>query len=115
MPLEKAKQEALKVVLNPANPLGVGHVEAQLNKAKTLYNEQKYSSAKSILEPTMNWVEEATELHFELFGVLRKIKTATNQADAEKDMALRFAMLRDEVSYQLGLVIYKRKSAQKSS
>jgi len=95
------------VVFSPANPLGVKYAENRVNEAAQLVNENKTLDARKKLVPLLEWLEDGTKCHTNLYQTLREVDGALAQADVEKDLALKFAVLRDQAKYQIGLINIK--------
>jgi hypothetical protein len=60
----------------------------------------RFVEAQACLSPVKDWLIQATEAHINLNKSLTKVRTARAQAELEKQLALNFAVLRDEAFYQ---------------
>ncbi|HSA06327.1 MAG TPA: hypothetical protein P5556_04035 [Candidatus Gastranaerophilales bacterium] len=86
-------------VFNPQNPLGVVYAENMVNKAQFYYDERDIEAAKQTLDSINKWINEATELHTDLFKTISKLENSEIQADIEKNLAIKFAVLRDKALF----------------
>jgi len=102
-------REATKLVYSPHNIVGLTYAENQLKNAELTFQKGQPEAARCLLIPLLKWLEDITEYHAELYKVLKNIDTATTQADVEKELALKSAILRDKTMYQLGLVLIAQK------
>ena len=94
--IEKVKkQQKSQKVYDPKNTLGVIYAKNVINKAKFYIEEEDYESAKEALNSINEWVYNATEYHTNLFKILQKVDNSEAQADIERDLAMKFAVLRD--------------------
>ncbi len=100
---EPPKQKIMPI-LDPKNQLSLVYSEAMINKTYDLIRKNKLDDAKATIEPTYTWLNDATEFHTGLYKVLKDIDTAQTQADLERDLALKYAILRDKAGYQLALL-----------
>jgi len=100
---EPPKQKVMPI-LDPKNQLSLVYSEAMINKTYDLIRKNKLDDAKAAIEPTYIWLNDATEYHTGLYKVLKDIDTAQTQADLERDLALKYAILRDKAGYQLALL-----------
>ena len=98
-----------------SNPIGLVYAEDSINKAIVLMQKNRFVEAKSIVEPLYDWLEEATECHTNLYKVLKDIDTAKVQADLERELALKSAILRDSASYQLSLLYIEENDLKKAT
>lgn len=110
----KIKKDDINPLLNPSNTMGLIAAENNINKAFTLIQQNKFSEAKLIMEPATEWLANATEYHTNLYKALKDIDTAKTQADLEKELALKFAIYRDQAMYQLALLYIEDKKHQKA-
>lgn len=101
-------------LLNPGNPLGLTAAENSINKAYALIKQNKLSEAKVIIEPTADWLTNATEYHTNLYKTLKDVDSAKSQAELERELALKFAVFRDQALYQLALLYIEDKKHQKA-
>ncbi len=92
------KQDSEKVY-NPKNTLGVTYAKNVIDKAKFYIEEEDYDSAKEALNSINDWVYEATEYHTNLFKTLQGVDNSEAQADIERDLAMKFAILRDKLLF----------------
>lgn len=105
-------KKLINPVLNPNNVLGVANAEQKLQKANLLIQSKNSTEARYILEPLTNWLVDATDYHNQLAKRFKEIKTAKSQADAERELAYKFALLRDDALYKLALVYVEEKKLQ---
>ena len=99
-----AKQKVYVTVDDPKNPLGITKSAEQLNKVSSLIEAKKYTEAKALIEPLMNWLVDATEAHINLNKTLSKIPSAKVQAELEKQLALQFAIMRDKAFFNRAMI-----------
>jgi hypothetical protein len=95
---------------NPNNALGFADAQGKLNNATYHINQKNYDTAKGILAPLKLWLVDATEAHINLYKTLDNVSTAKAQAELEKQVALQFALLRDQAIYQLARIGVAEKS-----
>lgn len=107
-------QEVGHVVMTNNNSLGLTYAENNINKAASLIKRNKPLEAQAVIVPLTEWLSDATEYHAQLFKVLKDIDNAKVQADIEKDLALKFAILRDKASYQAALLYIQEKKLPKA-
>lgn len=112
--IQKQEKPAVNILLNPSNKLGVTYAENIINVTNVLIKENKLIQAKGRIQPMVEWLNDATEYHANLYKVLKDIDTAKVQADLERDLALKFAILRDKASFQLALLFIEEKQPQKA-
>ncbi|MGE0200310.1 MAG: hypothetical protein AB7P76_05005 [Candidatus Melainabacteria bacterium] len=99
---------------DPNNPLGLKAASNKLDKANALVAQGKLFEAKMLLEPLRQWLIDATESHISLYKTLNQLPTARAQAELEKQVALEFAMLRDQSIMQLGKLYVADKDYRKA-
>ena len=101
---------------DPNNPLGITAAQKQLNQISQLISNRQWITAKQSLTPLRQWLIDATEIHIDLYKTLSKVSSARTQAEFEKQIALKFGMLRDEALFHQGRILIgenKRKEATK--
>lgn len=81
------------------NPVGTAYAENAVKKAEAYIKSNNYAAAKQILEPIALWVSDAAEYHTDLFRTLKKLDNADAQANIERDLAIKFATMRDKISF----------------
>jgi len=81
------------------NQIGTAYAENMVAKIETNIKNNNYSQAKQQLEGFSQWVSDATELHTDLFKTLKKLDKAEEQANIERDLAIKFATMRDKVLF----------------
>lgn len=89
---------------NPKNQLTPAYAENQIERITALIKTHKLTTVQPEIEPLMDWLNDATEYHTNLFKVLKDIENAQAQADMERDLALKFAIMRDNAAYQAALL-----------
>jgi len=99
---------------DPNNPLGLKAASNKLDKASALIAQGKLFEAKMLLEPLRQWLIDATESHISLYKTLNQLPTARAQAELEKQVALEFAVLRDQAIMQLGKLYVAEKDYRKA-
>lgn len=102
------KENFDSLVYKKSNSLGLTHCEEKLKLISNLISDNRLSEAEKSLTPTLDWLERATEYHADLFKTLKKVEKAEYQADVEKKLALKTAVLRDEAIYQQGVLLVKQ-------
>ncbi|MFH0702591.1 MAG: hypothetical protein V2B14_03510 [bacterium] len=107
-------EKATNELLSPDNILGLTASEEIINKTFDLIKKNKLAEAKNLIEPEVEWLENATEYHTELYKVLKGLDTAKAQSDIERELALQFAILRDKASYQLALLYIEEKKLKQA-
>jgi hypothetical protein len=90
---------------DPNNPLGITASQKQLDAIDRLIDNKQYISARSQLAPLKQWLIDATEIHIDLYKTLSKLSSARTQAEFEKQVALKFGMLRDEALFLQGRIL----------
>lgn len=101
--------------MSPSNTLGLTYAENVIKKSANLYKQNRISEAKKTLETESDWLVDATEYHTNVFRILREVEDAKAQAELEKDLALKFAILRDKAYYQLALIYIAEKNLSKAT
>ena len=104
------KEKFAGLFFENANPIGLRASEEKVNEAYDLIKQHKYAQAKPVLKKETEWLIEATEYHTSLFKILRNIENATSQADIERDLALRYAVLRDKALYLSAMISIKNRN-----
>ena len=111
----KIQKNVVNPILDPNNQLGIAASENAITKTYTLIQQNKLVEARAVIEPTVEWLTNATEYHTNLFKVLKEIDSAKTQSELERDLALKFAILRDKAMYQLALLYIEEKKPQKAT
>lgn len=88
-----------KIVYDPENQLGVLYAENTVEKIEFYIEEGDFASAQEVLESTEKWIYKATEHHTDLYKALSKVNNSEVQANIERDMAIKFAVLRDRTLF----------------
>ncbi|MCK7470056.1 MAG: hypothetical protein MZU95_04055 [Desulfomicrobium escambiense] len=110
----ETKPAQLNALSDPNNILGITSAENKINNCYDLIKQNKLQEARNIIEPSVEWLTNATEYHTNLYKALKDIDTAKAQAELERDLALKFALLRDQALYQLALLYIEEKKTQKA-
>lgn len=97
-----------------SNNVSLTYIEDSLNKTNSLIQTKKYLEAKTSIESLVSWLEDMTEYHTNLYKALKDIDTAKNQADLERELALKSAILRDKAIYQLSMLYIQENKLQKA-
>ncbi len=95
-------------VFDPENTVGLKRSENTLLRIKDLIKQQRYDEAEKMAENLLVWMEDSTEYHTDLFKALKNLETARSQADIEKELALKSAVIRDEVMFNYGLILMRK-------
>jgi hypothetical protein len=111
----KVQKSNVDPLLSANNPLGITSAENSITKTYNLIQQNKLPEAKLVIEPAVEWLTNATEYHTSLYKVLKDVDNAKTQADIERDLALKFAILRDKAMYQLALLYIEEKKPQKAA
>ncbi|MFA6989967.1 MAG: hypothetical protein WC197_07845 [Candidatus Gastranaerophilaceae bacterium] len=101
-------------VFSSKNTLGVKYAENKVNEAEKLIKENKLQESQKLLIPLLIWLEDGTKYHANLYQTLKDIDTARMQADVEKDLALKFAIIRDLAKYHMGIINIKENNKTKA-
>ncbi len=88
-----------KVVYDPENTLGVVYAENAVEKIEFYIEEEDMQSARETLEQVKNWVYKATEYHTDLYKALNSVNNSEVQANMERELAIKFAVLRDRALF----------------
>ncbi|NLF83633.1 MAG: hypothetical protein GX568_06585 [Candidatus Gastranaerophilales bacterium] len=83
-------------IFSSSNPLGITFAENTLKKASFYLGEKDYESAAAEVNSILRWIEDATEYHTELYQTLNKLENSEVQAGIERELAIKFAVLRDK-------------------
>jgi hypothetical protein len=111
---ENPENASMNLFLSHSNPIGLVNAEDSINKVTALIQKNKTAEAKIIIEPLMEWLEDVTEYHTNLYRVLKEIDTAKVQADLERELALKSAILRDKAAYQLAILYIQEKNLKEA-
>lgn len=111
---EVQKKKKPNPVLNVKNKLGVAYAENIVEKAEFYLKESNYNSAKNSVNLIEEWLADATEGHMELYKSLKKLGTANEQAIIERNLAIKFATMRDRVLFVKATVLIKEKKAKQA-
>ncbi|MEB3245521.1 MAG: hypothetical protein VKJ06_06015 [Vampirovibrionales bacterium] len=109
-PVASSKNPPTKQLLidNPKNPYGLTYARNQLAKCNKLSGAGLNADAQTCLTPLKEWLIQATEAHINLNKSLSRVRSAQAQAELEKQLALNFALLRDEAFYQQAKLMVAR-------
>jgi len=88
-----------KKVFDPQNIVGITYAENTINKAAFYVEEEDFESAKQTIDSINEWIFDATEYHTDLFKTLKKLDNSEVQANIERDLAIKFAVLRDKTLF----------------
>lgn len=98
------------------NQLGVTYAENSIKKAESSIKSNNFSTARQNIDSVNQWVSDATEYHTDLFKTLKKLENADAQANIERDLAIKFATMRDKLLFlQAQVLIHdglKRKAVE---
>jgi len=81
------------------NQIGPAYAESMVQKIESNIKNNNYSQAKQQLAEISQWVSDATEYHTDLFKTLKKLDKADAQANIERDLAIKFATMRDKILF----------------
>lgn len=96
---ESEKKIQPKIVYDPENPLGAVYAENAVSKIEFYVEEGDLDSAREELDKINDWIYKATEYHTDLYRALNKAKNSEVQANIERELAIKFAVLRDRTLY----------------
>ena len=88
-------------------PISIATAESSLNKAELYIKQNKFAEAEALLKSQLSWMEDVTEYHADLYKSLKSLDKAQVQADIEKDLAFKSAVLRDQFLFKIGVVYIK--------
>lgn len=108
-----AKSSSEKL-MNPNNELGLSYADNKITKSIALLNQNKIAESQNAITSILEWLNSATEYHTTLYKTLVKIPDAKYQADVERNLALKFALLRDKAYYQEAMIAIRKKDYAKA-
>lgn len=88
-----------QAITDVKNQLGTAYVENAINKARNLVKAKNYIDATILINSINQWTADSAEYHTDLFKTLKKIENADVQANIEKELAIKFAVMRDEILF----------------
>ena len=98
---QEAGQLQQKVSVNKTtdakNTLGTAYAENSIKKTESYIKSNNFAAAKQTLNTVTQWVSDAVEYHTDLFKTLKKVENADAQANIERDLAIKFATMRDKI------------------
>ncbi len=83
----------------PKNILGTAYAENMIKIIEKQINANNYAVAKQNTDSIYEWVSDAAEYHTELFKTLKKLENADKQANIERELAIKFAVMRDKLLF----------------
>lgn len=89
----------VNLTVDAKNTIGTTYAENAIKKTQSYINSNNYPAAKQTLYSVNQWVSDAAEYHADLFRTLKKIENADVQANIERDLAIKFATMRDKISF----------------
>jgi hypothetical protein len=105
---EDVTKASTKIIKNRVfdiqNPISLAKSESIVYNTALLIKAKRYEEAKAVLMPVIIWLEDSTEYHASLYNVLKELEDAKTQADIEKGLALKSAVIRDKAIYQWALL-----------
>jgi len=105
---EIKKQIISKKVHDPKNIVGITFAENTVNKAEFYIEEEDFESAELAINSINEWIFDATEFHTDLYKTLKKLDNSEVQANVERDLAIKFAVLRDKTLFLESKVLLKK-------
>ena len=99
---------------DPKNPLGFADAQTRLKSVQKMIQESRIAEAKHDLVPLRQWLIDSMESHLKLYEALNKVPSARAQSELEKQLALEFALLRDDAMYNLGRIYVAEKDYKKA-
>jgi hypothetical protein len=85
--------------IDPKNIVGTVFAENSIKKIDYDIKTNNFSSAKKNADSISEWISDAAEYHTDLFKTLKRIQNADAQANIERDLAIKFAMMRDKLTF----------------
>ena len=96
---QTVNKASVTLVNNAKNQLGTAYAENSIKKAESNIKSNNYPAAKQTIDSINQWISDAAEYHTDLFKTLKKIENADAQANIERDLAIKFAVMRDKVLF----------------
>jgi len=93
------KKASVNITTEAKNPLGSAYAENSIKKTESYIKSTNYSAARQTLDSVNQWVSDSAEYHTDLFRTLKKIDNADAQANIERDLAIKFATMRDKILF----------------
>ena len=91
-------QQKASIITNDAkNTLGTAYAENSIKRTESYIKVNNFAAAKQTLDTVNQWVSDAAEYHTELFKTLKKVDNADAQANIERELAIKFATMRDKI------------------
>ena len=87
------------VITDAKNTLGTTYSENSIKKAEDFIKSNNYAAAKQTVDSVSQWVSDAAEYHTALFKTLKKVENSDVQANIERDLAIKFATMRDKLLF----------------
>ncbi|HBG48436.1 MAG TPA: hypothetical protein DDW90_02810 [Cyanobacteria bacterium UBA9971] len=91
------QKASIKITNDVKNTLGTAYAENSIKKTEAYIKANNYAAAKQTLNTVNQWVSDAAEYHTDLFKTLKKVDNADAQANIERDLAIKFATMRDKI------------------
>jgi len=96
----QSEQSKKQVITNEVkNTLGPAYAENLTKKIEVQINTNNFVLAKQNMDSIMDWVSASAEYHTDLYKTLKKLENADKQANIERELAIRFAVLRDKLLF----------------
>lgn len=84
---------------NINNPVGIAYAENVIKKTESYIKTKNFVAAQKTLDEVYDWIMNAAEYHTDLFMTLRKVDTAQAQSEIERNLAIKFASVRDNTLF----------------
>lgn len=94
-----ACSQSANLTVDAKNQLGTIYAENSIKKAEYSIKSNNFSAAKQTIDSVNQWISDAAEYHTDLFKTLKKIENADAQASIERDLAIKFATMRDKILF----------------
>ena len=94
-----AYSQSTNITTDAKNQLGTTYAENLIKKAESFIKSNNFSAAKQTIDSVNQWASDATEYHTDLFKTLKKIENADSQANIERELAIKFATMRDKILF----------------
>ena len=93
------QKASVNITTDSKNTLGTVYAENSIKKTESYIKSNNYSAAKQTLDSVNQWVSDAAEYHTDLFKTLKKVDNSDVQANIERDLAIKFATMRDKILF----------------
>ncbi len=113
-PIPSMPQTSPPITNDIKNPLGTAYAENSIKKIESFIKSNNYTAAKQTLDSINQWVSDATEYHTNLLKSLRGLENADAQASIERELAIKFANMRDKLLFLNAKILIYNGQKQKA-